>query len=175
MIKCKKECVHLRKRLQEERYKVLEDGENWLTIVQAIEAVGKAIVLSQTKPTALAKKRVNGLGDLIEPLQEFVKKHHPTASREEEDFEDFKDLLEEVRQVRNAEVHRSVSTSSSENSNHGRNLSGGYLNGSKWRRKKRESVYTRRCGTSLYMAKSGRVQTTDVDTLFLLLAHKGEK
>ena len=106
MIKCKKECLHLRKRLQEERYKVLEDGENWLTIVQAIEAVGKAIVLSQTKPTALAKKRVNGLGDLIEPLQEFVKKHHPTASQEEEDF---KDLLEEVRQVRNAEVHTGAS------------------------------------------------------------------
>lgn len=102
MIKCKKECLHLRKRLQEERYKVLEDGENWLTIVQAIEAVGKAIVLSQTKPTALAKKRVNGLRDLKEPLQEFVKKHHPTASQDEEDF---KDLLEEVREVRNAEAH----------------------------------------------------------------------
>ncbi len=109
MIKCKKECLHLRKRLQEERYKVLEDGENWLTIVQAIEAVGKAIVLSQTKPTALAKKRVNGLGTLIEPLQEFIKKYHPTASQEEEDFEDFKDLLEEVRQVRNAEVHTGAS------------------------------------------------------------------
>ncbi len=106
MTKCKKECLHLRKRLQEERYKVLEDGENWLTIVQAIEAVGKAIVLSQTKPTALAKKRVNGLADLIEPLQEFIKKHHPIASQEEEDF---KDLLEEVRQVRNAEVHTGAS------------------------------------------------------------------
>ncbi len=105
MTKCKKECLHLRKRLQEARYKVLEDGENWLAIVQAIEAVGKAIVLFQTKPKALAKNRVNGLGDLQKPLQDFVKKYHPTASQEEVDFEDFKDLLEEVREVRNAEVH----------------------------------------------------------------------
>ena len=105
MIKYKKECLHLRKRLQEERYKVLEDGENWLTIVQAIEVVGKAIVLSQTKPKALAKKRIYGLGCLEKPLQDFVKKCHPTASQDEEDFEDFKNLLEEVREVRNAEAH----------------------------------------------------------------------
>ena len=97
MTKCKKKYLHLRKNLQKARYRVLEDGENWLVIVQEVEAVGKAVSESP--------KPVYGLGGLKKPLQDFVKKYHPTASQGEEDFEDFKDLLEEVQRVRNDEAH----------------------------------------------------------------------
>ena len=55
------ECLELRKRLQKARYQVLEDGENWLGIAQAIEAVGKAI--------AKKDKYRSGLGNLKEELQ----------------------------------------------------------------------------------------------------------
>lgn len=97
MTKCKKKYLHLRKNLQKARYRVLEDGENWLVIVQEVEAVGKAVSKSP--------KPVYGLEKLKEPLQDFVKKYHPTASQEEEDFENFKDLLKEVQRVRNDEAH----------------------------------------------------------------------
>ena len=94
MTKCKKKYLYLRKQLQKARYKVLEDGENWLVIEQEVEAVGKAVSESP--------EPVYGLEKLKEPLQDFVEKHHPTASQDEEDF---KDLLEEVRRVRNDEAH----------------------------------------------------------------------
>lgn len=90
MTKCKKKYLHLRKNLQKARYRVLEDGENWLVIVQAIEVVGK--VVSSQPP--------NGFGDLIEPLQKFVNKHHPGQGKE-----DFEDLLNEVKRVRNDMAH----------------------------------------------------------------------
>ena len=92
MTKCKKKYLHLRKNLQKARYRVLEDGENWLVIVQEVEAVGKAVSSSSQPP--------NGLGDLIEPLQEFVKNHHPSQGKE-----DFEDLLNEVKRVRNDMAH----------------------------------------------------------------------
>ncbi len=72
MTKCKEKYLHLRKNLQKARYKVLEDGENWLVIEQEVEAVGKAVSESP--------KPVYGLGGLKKPLQDFVKKYHPTAS-----------------------------------------------------------------------------------------------
>ncbi len=97
MTKCKEKYLHLRKNLQKARYKVLEDGENWLVIEQEVEAVGKAVSESP--------KPVYGLDGLKKPLQNFVKKYHPTASQKKEDFENFKDLLEEVRRVRNDEAH----------------------------------------------------------------------
>ena len=97
MTKCKKKYLHLRKNLQKARYRVLEDGENWLVIVQEVEAVGKAVSESP--------KPVYGLEKLKEPLQCFVREYHPTASQEEDDFENFKDLLEEVQRVRNDEAH----------------------------------------------------------------------
>ena len=97
MTKCKKKYLHLRKNLQKARYRVLEDGENWLVIVQEVEAVGKAVSKSP--------KPVYGLEKLKEPLQCFVREYHPTVSQEEEDFENFKDLLEEVQRVRNDEAH----------------------------------------------------------------------
>ena len=90
MTKCKKKYLHLRKNLQKARYRVLEDGENWLVIVQEVEAVGKAV--SSQPP--------NGLGDLIESLQDFVKTHHPSQGKE-----DFEDLLNEVKRVRNDMAH----------------------------------------------------------------------
>ena len=85
MTKCKKKYLHLRKNLQKARYRVLEDGENWLVIVQEVEAVGKAVSESP--------KPVYGLEKLKEPLQCFVRENHPTASQEEDDFGNFKDLL----------------------------------------------------------------------------------
>ena len=97
------ECLELRKRLQKARYKVLEDGENWLGIAQAIEAVGKAIVKGD--------KDKDTLGKLKEELQKFVKKCHPTTGQgqyeaEEGPFETtFKNLLEEVKEARNDEAH----------------------------------------------------------------------
>ena len=99
MTKCKKKYLYLRKQLQKARYRVLEDGENWLVIVQAIEVVGK-VVSESPKP-------VDSLGGLKKPLQDFVGEYHPTASpsQKKEDFENFKDLLEEVLRVRNDEAH----------------------------------------------------------------------
>ena len=64
MTKCKKKYLYLRKQLQKARYRVLEDGENWLVIVQAIEVVGK-VVSESPKP-------VDSLGGLKKPLQDFV-------------------------------------------------------------------------------------------------------
>lgn len=97
------ECLALRKRLQKARYQVLEDGENWLGIAQAIEAVGNAI--------AKKSKVETGLGNLKKELQQFIKKRHPTTGRgqyeaEEGPFEStFENLLEEVRKARNDEAH----------------------------------------------------------------------
>ncbi len=97
------ECLELRKRLQKARYQVLEDGENWLGIAQAIEAVGKAIVKGD--------KDKDTLGKLKEALQKFVKKCHPTTDQgqyeiEEGPFEStFKNLLEEIKEARNDEAH----------------------------------------------------------------------
>ena len=97
------ECLELRKRLQKARYQVLEDGENWLGIAQAIEAVGKAIVKGD--------KNKDTLGKLQEELRKFVKKWHPTTDRGKEEAErgpfesTFKNLLKEVKEARNDEAH----------------------------------------------------------------------
>ena len=129
-----KECLELRKRLQKARYQVLEDGENWLGIAQAIESVGNAITKNE-------RKVETGLSNVKQELQKFVKKCHPTTGQgqyeaEEGPFEStFENLLEEVRKAKKRRgTHGSSSTSSSENSNRGRNLSGRRLDGSKWRR-----------------------------------------
>ena len=53
----KEEYLELRKRLQKARYQVLEDGENWLGIAQAIEAVGKALA-KKYKVTQCEQKKV---------------------------------------------------------------------------------------------------------------------
>ena len=104
------ECLDLRKRLQKARYQVLEDGENWLGIAQAIEAVGKAI--------AKKDKYGSGLGNLKEELQKFIKKCHPTTGQgqyeaEEGPFEStFENLLEKVRKTRNDEAHTGVAARS---------------------------------------------------------------
>lgn len=98
-----KECLELRKRLQKARYQVLEDGENWLGIAQAIEAVGNAI--------AKEEKVGKGLGKVKPELQQLVKEYHPTTGQgqyeaEEGPFEStFGNLLEEVRKARNDEAH----------------------------------------------------------------------
>lgn len=98
-----KECLKLRKRLQKARYQVLEDGENWLGIAQAIEAVGNAI--------AKEEKVGKGLGKVKPELQQLVKEYHPTTGQgqyeaEEGPFEStFGNLLEEVRKARNDEAH----------------------------------------------------------------------
>ena len=97
------ECLELRKRLQKARYQVLEDGENWLGIAQAIEAVGKAV--------AKEDKYRSGLGNLKKELQQFVKKYHPITDQGQEDIEEgpfestFENLLEEVKETRNDEAH----------------------------------------------------------------------
>lgn len=97
------ECLELRKRLQKARYQVLEDGENWLGIAQAIEAVGKAI--------AKKDKYRSGLGSLKEELRKFVKKRHPTTDQRKKEAErgplesTFENLLEEVIEARNDEAH----------------------------------------------------------------------
>ena len=103
----KEECLELRKRLQKARYQVLEDGENWLGIAQAIEAVGNAITKNE-------KKVGTGLRNVEAELQQFVKKCHPTTGQgqyeaEEGPFEStFENLLEEVRKARNDEAHTGV-------------------------------------------------------------------
>ena len=97
------ERLELRKRLQKARYQVLEDGENWLGIAQAIEAVGKAI--------AKEDKYRSGLGSLKKELQKFIKKKHPTTDPGKKEAErgplesTFENLLEEVRKARNDEAH----------------------------------------------------------------------
>ena len=99
-----KECLELRKRLQKARYQVLEDGENWLGIAQAIESVGNAITKNE-------RKVETGLSNVKQELQKFVKKCHPTTGQgqyeaEEGPFEStFENLLEEVRKARNDEAH----------------------------------------------------------------------
>ncbi len=106
----KEECLKLRKRLQKARYQVLEDGENWLGIAQAIEAVGNAI--------AKKSKVETGLGNLKKELQQLVKEYHPTTGQgqykaEEGPFEStFENLLEEVRKTRNDEAHTGVAARS---------------------------------------------------------------
>lgn len=95
----KEECLELRKRLQKARYQVLEDGENWLGIAQAIEAVGKA----------LAKKYIIKQCELKKELQKFVK-NHPTVGQRQEDIagpfrSTFETLLKEVINARNDEAH----------------------------------------------------------------------
>ena len=90
MTKCKKKYLHLRKNLQKARYRVLEDGENWLVIVQEVEAVGKASVIPTPKR----------LGRFDRAASSFVKKHHPSQGKE-----DFEDLLNEVKRVRNDMAH----------------------------------------------------------------------
>ena len=102
----KEECLELRKRLQKARYQVLEDGENWLGIAQAIEAVGNAI--------AMEKEVGKGLGKLKKSLQQFVKKCHPTTDQKKEEAErgpfesTFENLLEEIIEARNDEAHTGV-------------------------------------------------------------------
>ena len=97
------ECLELRKRLQKARYQVLEDGENWLGIAQAIEAVGKAI--------AKEDKYRSGLGSLKKELQKFIKKKHPTTDPGKKEAErgplesTFENLLEGVIEARNDEAH----------------------------------------------------------------------
>ena len=104
------ECLELRKRLQKARYQVLEDGENWLGIAQAIEAVGKAI--------AKKDKYRSGLGNLKKELQQLVKDYHPTTGQgqyevEEGPFEStFGNLLKEVKEARNDEAHTGVAARS---------------------------------------------------------------
>ena len=99
----KEECLELRKRLQKARYQVLEDGENWLGIAQAIEAAGKAI--------AKEDKYRSGLGNLKEELQQFVKEYHPTTDHVKEEAErgpfesTFENFLKEVIEARNDEAH----------------------------------------------------------------------
>ena len=102
----KKECIYLRKRLQKARYQALADGEDWLGIAQAIEAVGNAMV---------DKEDVGkGLGLVKKELKQFVKKCHPIIGKgregaEEGPFEStFENLLEEVIKVRNDEAHLGV-------------------------------------------------------------------
>ena len=104
------ERLELRKRLQKARYQVLEDGENWLGIAQAIEAVGKAI--------AKEDKYRSGLGSLKKELQKFIKKKHPTTDPGKKEAErgplesTFENLLEEVRKARNDEAHTGVAARS---------------------------------------------------------------
>ena len=89
--------------MQKARYQVLVDGENWLEIAQAIEAVGNAI--------AMEKEVGKGLGKLKKSLQQFVKKCHPTTGQEKEKVErgpfesTFENLLAEVIEARNQEAH----------------------------------------------------------------------
>ena len=105
--KCKlenEECLELRKRLQKARYQVLEDGENWLGIAQAIEAVGKA----------LAKKYRVSQCELKKELQKFVKKHHSTAGQGQMAIagpfrSTFETLLKGVIKARNDEAHTGAS------------------------------------------------------------------
>ena len=101
----KKECIYLWKRLQKARYQALGDGENWLGIAQAIEAVGNAIVPPQ--------KVGKGLGQMRREFSQFVE-CHPTIRKgregtEEGPFEStFDNLFEEVINVRNDEAHTGV-------------------------------------------------------------------
>lgn len=127
------ECLDLRKRLQKARYQVLEDGENWLGIAQAIEAVGKAI--------AKKDKYRSGLGNLKKELQQLVKEYHPTTGQgqyeaEEGPFEStFENLLEEVKEARNDEAHTGAAARSAARIAVVVGiLSGGHFDGSKWRR-----------------------------------------
>ena len=97
----KEECLELRKRLQKARYQVLEDGENWLGIAQAIEAVAKA----------LAKKYKVNQREQKKVLLKFVNRDHPTIGRGQKDIGEgpfrstFETLLKEVINARNDEAH----------------------------------------------------------------------
>ena len=98
-----KECIYLRTRLQQARYQALADGENWLGIAQAIEAVGNAMA---------DKEDVGkGLSRVKKGLKQFVKKRHPTIGPGQEEVEEgpfestFENHLEEVIKVRNDEAH----------------------------------------------------------------------
>ena len=97
----KEECLELRKRLQKARYQVLEDGENWLGIAQAIEAVAK-VLAKKYKVIQCEQKKV---------LLKFVNRDHPTISRGQKDIGEgpfrstFETLLKEVINARNDEAH----------------------------------------------------------------------
>ena len=172
----KEECLELRKRLQKARYQVLEDGENWLGIAQAIEAVGNAITKNE-------KKVGTGLRNVEAELQQFVKKCHPTTGQgqyeaEEGPFEStFENLLEEVRKARNDEAHTGVTARAAARIAVvvGIYLEDTLMAASGRREGWYKSLHTNRGSTSLQMAEAGRVQATDVDTLFLIPAHKNRK
>ena len=168
------ERLELRKRLQKARYQVLEDGENWLGIAQAIEAVGKAIVKGD--------KNKDTLGKLQEELRKFVKKWHPTTDRGKEEAErgpfesTFKNLLKEVKEARNDEAHTGAAARSAARI---ATVVGIYLEDTLMAASDAEkdvkAYYTRRGSASLHMAETGRVQETDVDTLFLIPARTNKK